>query len=156
MSIMKKYIKPLFVIYTVIMLWLLFGQRLGHLNFTDYYEKLSQNINLIPFRTVRIFFRLAKYSTDSRSVALAVRNLLGNVVLFVPLGALPLIFPEIKSFGRFILTVSIAITAVELLQFVTLLGSCDIDDLILNLCGASLGYLLVRVWGRYVFSKNQA
>lgn len=154
MSIMKKYIKPLFILYAVIMLWLLFGQRLSHLNFTDYAQKLSQNINLVPFRTVKLFFGLAKYSIDYRSVALAVRNLLGNVVLFIPLGALPLIFPKIRSFGRFILTVSLTITAVELLQFVTLLGSCDIDDLILNLVGAAAGYLIIRVSHKNLFHKN--
>ncbi len=148
---MKKYIKPIFIIYTVIMLWLLFGQRLSHLNFTDYADKLSQNINLIPFRTVKLFVRLAKNSIDSYSVALAMRNLAGNIVLFIPLGALPLIFPRLKSFGKFILTVALVITAVELLQFVTLLGSCDIDDLILNLFGAAVGFCIVKALGKNLF-----
>ena len=34
----------------------------------------------------------------------------------------------------------LVITAVELAQLFTLLGSCDIDDLILNVLGAALGY----------------
>ena len=33
-------------------------------------------------------------------------------------------------------------TVVELLQMLLLLGTCDIDDLILNVLGACLGYLL--------------
>lgn len=37
------------------------------------------------------------------------------------------------------------IVAVELLQLFTLLGSCDIDDLILNMIGAFLGYGLFRM-----------
>lgn len=151
---MTKYLKPLFAIYTIIMLWLLFGQRLPHLNFTDYADKLSHNINLIPLRTVRLFFSLAKYSTDYRSVALAMRNLAGNVVLFIPLGALPLIFTRLDSFAKFILTTAAIITAVELLQFVTLLGSCDIDDLILNLIGAALGYFLMKICCKNLFFEN--
>ena len=34
------------------------------------------------------------------------------------------------------------ILCVELLQLATMLGSCDIDDLILNVIGASLGFFL--------------
>ena len=34
------------------------------------------------------------------------------------------------------------IVCVELVQLVTLLGHCDVDDLILNLIGVSMGYLL--------------
>lgn len=36
----------------------------------------------------------------------------------------------------------LTITSVELIQLVTLLGSMDIDDLILNLAGASIGFLI--------------
>ena len=43
---MKKYIKPVFIIYCALMLWLLFGQRIGRTDFTDYAIKLRSNINL--------------------------------------------------------------------------------------------------------------
>ena len=39
---------------------------------------------------------------------------------------------------------STIITAVELTQLFTLLGSCDIDDLILNVVGAAVGYGLFK------------
>jgi len=140
---MKKYIKPLFIIYSAIMLYLLFGQRLRHLDFTDYYDKLSLNINLVPFETVKLFWNAAK-SGKLYWIWQAVRNISGNVVLFIPLGALSLIFPRLKKFLPFILSVTLIISAVEILQFFTLLGSCDIDDLILNLFGASVGYFLCK------------
>lgn len=142
---MKKYIKPIFIIYSAVMFWLLFGQRLGNLDFSDYSVKLSQNINLVPLETVKLFLRLAKYSIDSHSVALAFRNLAGNVVLFIPLGLLREIFPKLRRFLPFIVSVAVIITAVEILQFFTLLGSCDIDDLTLNLLGASIGYLCLYI-----------
>lgn len=150
---MKKYLKPLFIVYGLIMLWLLFGQRLHSIDFTDYAGRLSRNINLVPFRTVKLFIRLAKYSTDSASLALAVRNLAGNIVLFIPLGFLPAIFPQLKSFVRFIITVSLCIAAVEILQFVTLLGSCDIDDLILNVSGAVIGFVLMGLFEKSFAEK---
>lgn len=142
-KLMKKYIRPLFVIYSIIMLWLLFGQRLQHLDFTDYYDKLSLNINLVPFDTVKLFWNAAK-GGRFYWIWQAVRNISGNVVLFIPLGALSLLNKRLQKFLPFILTVTVIISAVELLQFFTLLGSLDIDDLILNLCGATVGYLLCK------------
>ena len=41
--------------------------------------------------------------------------------------------------------VLLLILAVEILQLVTLLGSCDIDDLLLNILGAAMGYVLWKL-----------
>ena len=49
-------------------------------------------------------------------------------------------------FFLFLLMCILAIALVEVLQLVTLLGSCDIDDLILNLSGMILGYLLYLIF----------
>ena len=101
----------------------------------------------MPFKTVVSFARLL---TDSRSAYLvrhAFVNLAGNIVLFVPLGLfLPYFFPKLRRFGRFIGITAAIIASVELLQWVTLLGSADIDDLILNVLGASAGFAVGRLW----------
>ena len=74
-------------------------------------------------------------------VRAALINLLGNVVMFVPLGLfLPLIFTKLRKLWRTLFTVTLLIAVVEIAQLFTLLGSCDVDDLILNLLGAALGY----------------
>jgi glycopeptide antibiotics resistance protein len=39
-----------------------------------------------------------------------------------------------------VLFVAITISCVEILQLFTLLGYCDVDDLILNTLGAAIGY----------------
>ena len=41
------------------------------------------------------------------------------------------------------------IVIIELIQLFTLLGSCDIDDLLLNTIGAVIGWLLWRA-GHYL------
>ena len=74
-------------------------------------------------------------------------NLGGNVVLFVPLGLfLPVLWQKLDRFLPFFAFVTALITAVELIQLFTLLGSCDVDDLILNLLGATVGFLLRKLW----------
>ena len=73
-------------------------------------------------------------------------NLAGNVVLFIPIGYfLPRLWGKMRNFLRFSFTCVLSICLVELLQLLTLLGSLDIDDLILNLCGMILGYLIFMI-----------
>lgn len=135
----------LFAGYCAVMLWLLF-HRPGYEPGVPYPEQLRYNLQ--PFRTIGLFLRLL----DASEAALrthAVINLVGNVVMFIPLGlCMPRIWPGLRRFGKFLLTVTVLIAAVELIQMLTLVGSCDTDDLILNLLGAAVGFGLFRLWGR--------
>lgn len=127
----------LFGIYSAIMLWLLFD-RVGGIEGVAYWEQIRANLNLEPFHTIRLFLKIL--STQAYS-STAVINLGGNVIMFIPLGFfLPRVFPPLREFLRTILATALIITAVELTQLFTLLGSCDIDDLILNVMGAAMGY----------------
>ncbi len=139
----KILIYTVFAAYTLVMLWLLFGQRLQvYISGTwteNYWEDFLQKINLIPFHTIAEFWDALQ--NGSRSHAFI--NLAGNVVLFVPLGfLLPRVFPKAKTFGGCMLLVFLIMLCVEILQLVTLLGSFDVDDLILNIIGAAVGYVL--------------
>ena len=135
----SRIVYALFAAYCALMLWLLFD-RPGYIDGIPYWDQLLPNLNLTPFRTLRLFFGLLH---DHRPylVRTALINLLGNVVMFVPLGLfLPLIFTRLRKLWRTLFTVTLLIAVVEIAQLFTLLGSCDVDDLILNLLGAALGY----------------
>ncbi len=120
--------------YGLVMLWLLFGQRWGQWNGT---------VNLHPFDTLRRFIWVLRYSSDPAQLRHAVVNLAGNVVMFVPLGfLLPCVLPKLCAFWRHLLWMLALILTVELLQWWTGLGTCDVDDLLLNLVGTTAGYLL--------------
>ncbi|PZN12445.1 MAG: hypothetical protein DIU69_03540 [Bacillota bacterium] len=101
--------------------------------------------NFIPFKTI------LQYLAGEPTPGVAVRNLVGNVVLFIPLGVLlPAVLP---AFGRlravtaasFLLSLSI-----ELFQLVTGAGQFDVDDLLLNMGGAVAGWWGLR-WFVRVF-----
>lgn len=144
---MKKhfstFIKITFCIYCLLMLWLLFGQRIGVDVPGSYAECLAVNYNLSPFKTVKQFISICKNSTNPYMVRFSFVNLIGNIVMFVPLGFfLPCLFEKIRTIKRFLLYVTGIILAVEVVQFFTLLGVCDIDDLILNIPGAVIGYFV--------------
>lgn len=96
---------------------------------------------------------LAIFNSDE-PLAFKLRNLGGNVLLFMPFGWL---FPFV--WGRFhktsvLLTIAAGLAAslaIEATQLVTSIGIFDIDDVILNLLGVVLGLLcllpFVRIFG---------
>lgn len=133
----------LFAVYSGLMLWLLF-HRTGYVAGIPYWQQLK--INLIPLQTIRLFWRLLGHS-KYRIHALV--NLLGNIIMFIPLGyLLPMCFSGLQRLWKTLLVSALLIISVELMQLVTLLGSCDVDDLLLNLPGALVGYGLFALGRR--------
>lgn len=131
----------LFMAYCALMLWLLFD-RPGYAEGIPYWEQVAAQLNLTPFRTLRLFADLLD-SSHPEYVRAAIVNLGGNIIMFIPLGfLLPKVFPRLYNLKRVLLTTALIITAVEILQLFTLVGSCDIDDLLLNVLGAAIGFFL--------------
>lgn len=143
----KKWEKLLFGIYCAIMLWLLFGQRIGQTGSGSYVERLEKNLLYQPLDTIRRFLWVLRYSTNEAQIRHAAVNLVGNVVMFVPLGFFASRFwKKLQKFGWHFLAMALIIVAIELLQMFTLLGKCDVDDLILNLVGTTIGFGLWKLW----------
>ena len=129
------------------MLWLLFDRTPGWGNADTYAEVLRDNMNLIPLHTIGNYWTVVKRFEFTPLFYHCVINLGGNIFLFIPIGYfLPRLWPSLRNFFFFLLTCTLAIVLVELLQLVTLLGSLDIDDLILNLFGMLLGYLFFIIF----------
>ena len=140
-SLAQSIVRLLFLAYCGLMIWLLFGQRMegGQLDIT--LDGSGENINLIPFTTLRLYWGLLQNGASADLLRHAVINLAGNVVMFMPLGwFLPNIWRVFRGFFRTVIFGVSLICLVELLQYITGLGSCDIDDLILNTVGIILGY----------------
>ncbi len=136
-------IRILAIGYAAIMLWLLFGQRTLWVSDVDYVTQLQQNYNLIPFHTIGLFLN----QFDGLEAPFhAIANLAGNVILFVPLGVfLPALFYKQRQLTWYLFWQIRIICLVELVQFFTLLGSLDVDDLILNTVGGLLGFVLFKL-----------
>lgn len=144
-------IRAAFVIYTVIMLWLLYGQRLDtYPTGGSYVDHLQYNF--LPFETVvRFVGDLLSPAASSARKWTAVSNLVGNIVMFIPLGFfLPCLFTRCRRFSRCMVTVALIILGVETVQFVTLLGSFDTDDLLFNITAGAIGFALFSYASRHV------
>ena len=62
------------------------------------------------------------------------------ILLYVLGVFLPLLMRKLRRFWRFLLVCALTIALVETAQALLLVGSADVDDLILNLCGVSIGF----------------
>lgn len=104
------------------------------------------SINLVPSHTVVELVRDFPQQI--------VGQLVGNVLLFVPLGfLLPRLFAGCRRFSRTAIAGLVASVGIELVQFVLLVTNTshrkvDVDDVILNVAGACLGYLAWRLGAR--------
>lgn len=146
----KALLKTAFALYGVLMIWLLFGQRVEWFEAGNYFEQIKQNISLVPFATIRIFIRNLSESENTDVIRHAIINLAGNVAMFVPLGFfIPAVSEKLRAFWRTLEVSFLCIVTVEILQLFLLLGSCDTDDLILNIIGVTVGYLIFKIiWGK--------
>jgi len=122
-----------------------------------YWEQIKMNINFIPFKTIQQYMILLIYRRNVHLIYNAFINLFGNIAAFIPLGFfLPCFWKKLQSLKKLFFCSSIVILMIELIQLITLRGSCDIDDLILNLIGVFFGYLLFQIpskhgnWDTYI------
>ncbi len=126
------------IAYIVILYYLLFAaESLGRGG------GAAGDYNLMPFREI---YRYISH-VDSLGIGAVAANLLGNVVLFVPLGYfLPSFFARERLRPHFTIPICMCISiAVEVSQFMTRTGSMDVDDVLLNTIGGIIGYLIYAI-----------
>jgi glycopeptide antibiotics resistance protein len=111
-------------------------------------------VSFIPGRTTIGCFR--QLTGTPVEVVICTMQLLGNVLFFVPMGLLlPLVWFRFSSARATVgsaLAASVTIEAIQYLQqSMGMKRSVDVDDVILNVLGASIGYLLFRVYVERVY-----
>lgn len=103
------------------------------------------NYNVVPFRTIAMYIRHANLFPMRTWVI----NLFGNVGVFMPYGLmLPYLFRVARRYRLFLLLFGCPLVGLEVLQMLLRVGSLDVDDLILNILGASLAYSLFAAFTR--------
>jgi len=126
----------LFVIYILFLLYfLIFPEWYGRSGVMQEYH-----YNLVPFQEIKRFWNYR----DQLGMS-AFMNLLGNVVIFVPLGFLGAMASRHRSFIRTSLDGFLLSFVVEVFQLFARVGRFDVDDLILNTLGTILGYIIFLI-----------
>jgi glycopeptide antibiotics resistance protein len=116
-------------IYFVIMFWILFQRRASG---------GVRIINTAPFSTISSYF----YINGGILHGYGLVNLIGNILIFVPMGIYLSMLIKKTSVRAYTILVALISLGVEILQYIFALGVADIDDIILNTTGILIGALI--------------
>jgi len=126
--------KVLFILYVGFIIWFLI--------FSDWYGRTGEmqeyQYNLELFKEIKRFW---EYRRQVGYMAM-ITNLFGNVIIFVPFG---IFLPMASRYRSFFSTMFAGFglsLCVEVFQFITRVGSFDVDDLLLNTIGGIIGHII--------------
>ncbi len=133
----------LFLVYVILLVAILFAEtyreEAASMGLRQY---AGSHINLTPFASIRRYFPEAFQPGNTA----ATLNLVGNLLLFVPMGVfLPALMKWQRHTVAFLLTMLAMLACVELGQLYLQVGYCDVDDILLNMTGALAAYLTTKL-----------
>ncbi len=140
-----------FALYVLLLVTLtLFDSMWGRNGFSwinwfhdDFLSFVKHSMNLIPFKTIMEFAKEFNSMYSNRTILL---NLFGNFIALMPMAFfLPLLFPKQNKFKNFFWTSFFIVLGIELTQLLTASGRFDIDDIILNVTGATVMYFILKI-----------
>lgn len=127
---------PVFInVYTVWMLYMLFFAAMRELHHREF------ELRTTPFETISFYYyHLSKFNNKIEFE----KNIIGNIVIFIPYGFLGILYPKLKNSFFLILTFFIVINIIEFSQYYFKRGTADVDDIILNTSGVIIGFIIYK------------
>lgn len=105
--------------------------------------------NLVPFASLKMFYSVR------RKYTYVAKNILGNIIGFMPLGVLlPVLFIRLQSWYKAIGAIFLISLAFEIIQLITGRGVFDVDDILLNTIGGAIGYLFYFISNKLMSLNN--
>jgi glycopeptide antibiotics resistance protein len=135
--IKSVFLYVVFICYILLLMKILFLSRVSIFELFNGQRTLFRSINLIPFITIREYI-----SGDTGILkTFAFGNVVGNIVIFIPLGIYLPLFKKDKRVITNLLFIFIVSLFVEIIQGLFGIGTSDIDDIILNCLGGWVGII---------------
>lgn len=105
--------------------------------------------NLVPFVSLKMFYSVR------RKYTYVAKNILGNIIGFMPLGVLlPVLFIRLQKWYKTIGAIFLISLSFEIIQLITGRGVFDVDDILLNTFGGTIGYLFYFISGKLMALNN--
>lgn len=108
---------------------------------TYHHYKIKEGVkkgNFVPFATIKLF-----YGSNRMHMEYKLSNLLGNILIFIPLGfLLPLLIKRFRNTVIILLAGFLLSVFYECFQLVTGIGVFDVDDMLLNTVGTAIGVII--------------
>ena len=119
--IYKEVMSLIFIIYVLCLYYIVTYKNINY-----------GGVNLVPFK------EMFRYSFMSDKF---IKNIIGNIVLFIPYGYFSSYFLNNKKFSFNVLLTLIVTLSIELVQY-NIGRTFDIDDIILNVIGGVIGFIV--------------
>ena len=126
-----------FICYILFLIKLLLLSRISLLSLFDSQRTLDRSINLVPFHSIKEYI----FSNSDTIKKFYFANVVGNIVIFIPLGTYLSLFKKNKKVIINLLFIFKVSLFIEVIQSILGIGASDIDDIILNCLGGLAGIL---------------
>jgi glycopeptide antibiotics resistance protein len=114
----------------------------------------TPNVNIVPMKDIIILMRL-------QPINIVIKNVVGNIILFIPFGFfVPIIYRNMNKFNYTLLLGLCVSVFIEIAQFtIDYLTkypnhTSDVNDIILNIIGLILGFMIQREIRKVSFMAN--
>jgi glycopeptide antibiotics resistance protein len=101
--------------------------------------RMQTEDNLLTIEPVFSTINFIKGSVSWKDIIIIVG---GNVMMFIPFGFLGWMFSKLNDLKTLLFTFISSIVIIEALQYFSRLGIFEVDDILLNIFGVFLGFLL--------------
>lgn len=155
-NIVREIILFIFFVYFLFLLLLTIFKG-GRIEFSNQFNSFMYRehgllgiINVVPIKeTINTFMHS---ETGMRN---SLRNLIGNILVFMPLGFfIPLLFDKFNNLKKVLKVGCLSSLAIELSQLFVGSNVCDIDDVIYNTLGALAGFICYKTFETIIKKVN--
>ena len=155
-NIAREIILFIFFVYFLFLLLLTIFKG-GRIEFSNQFNSYMYRehgllgiINIVPIKeTINTFMHS---ETGMRN---SLRNLIGNILVFMPLGFfMPLLFDKFNNLKKVLKVGCLSSLAIELSQLFVGSNVCDIDDVIYNTLGALAGFICYKTFETIIKKVN--
>lgn len=155
-NIAREIILFIFFVYFLFLLLLTIFKG-GRIEFSNQFNSYMYRehgllgiINVVPIKeTINTFMHS---ETGMRN---SLRNLIGNILVFMPLGFfIPLLFDKFNNLKKVLKVGCLSSLAIELSQLFVGSNVCDIDDVIYNTLGALAGFICYKTFETIIKKVN--
>ncbi|MGC4130310.1 MAG: VanZ family protein [Bergeyella sp.] len=136
---MKKIVYSIYPVFiNVYTIWLLYMMFFAYNRSTA--DPVLYEIRAYPFDTLKHLIFEENYGTEKY------RNLLGNIAGFIPYGFLGILYPKLSRYIPLFITFFIAINYIEFSQYFFKRGYAELDDVMMNTFGMTIGFLIYKIF----------
>jgi len=132
--------KHILIVYILFYILAVLGFTFGNFRDNNLIESgiSERGFNLIPYSSIR------QMLNSPLGLKVALYNVMGNFLMLTPLAILlPFVYENFKKIRYYLIVIFILSFCIEFAQYITEIGSFDVDDLILNVSGSLILFIIV-------------